>query len=47
MPGVFLVHDGQIIEAFRHRDVADKPDYRAIASRLRQGPDADAGRASG
>jgi peroxiredoxin len=47
MPGVFLVHDGRIVEAFRHRDVADKPDYHAIASRLRQGPDAEVGRASG
>ena len=36
MPGVFLVHDGRVVEAFRHRDVAEKPDYRAIASTLRQ-----------
>jgi hypothetical protein len=46
MPGVFLVQDGQIIKAFRHRDVADKLDYRAIASRLRQLPHAGADRAS-
>ena len=47
MPGVFLVHDGRIVEAFRHRDVADKPDYTAIASRLREMPGMDADRASG
>ena len=47
MPGVFLVQDGRIVEAFRHRDVADKPDYPAIASRLRQMPGTDADRASG
>jgi hypothetical protein len=47
MPGVFLVHDGRIVEAFRHRDVADKPDYTAIASRLREMPGMDAHRASG
>jgi hypothetical protein len=47
MPGVFLVQDGRIVEAFRHRDVADKPDYRAIASRLGQIPQAGADRASG
>lgn len=46
MPGVFLVRDGRIVEAFRHRDVADKPDYRAIASRLRQTPEANIGLAS-
>ena len=47
MPGVFLVSDGRIVEAFRHRDVADKPDYRAIAAALRQRPSAGADRASG
>ena len=47
MPGVFLVQDGQIVEAFRHRDVADKPDYQAIASRLSEAPLANADRASG
>ena len=31
----------------RHRDVADKPDYRAIAARLGRAPDSDADRASG
>jgi hypothetical protein len=47
MPGVFLVQDGRIVEAFRHRDVADKPDYQVIASRLRQMPHVGADRASG
>lgn len=47
MPGVFLVQDGGIVEAFRHRDVADKPDYAAIASRLHQVPRTGADRASG
>ena len=47
MPGVFLVQDGRIVEAFRHRNVADRPDYSAIASRLRQMPHVGADRASG
>jgi hypothetical protein len=47
MSGVFLIQDGRIVEAFRHRDVADKPDYCAIASKLRQMPQAGADRASG
>lgn len=34
MPGVFLVRDGQVLDAFRHRDVAERPDYRAITGRL-------------
>jgi peroxiredoxin len=46
MPGVFLVDDGRIVEAFRHRDVAERPDYRAIAARLQQRPGANAGAAS-
>jgi hypothetical protein len=46
MPGVFLVQDGRVIESFRHQDVADKPDYRAMASRLLQSPRAGADRAS-
>jgi hypothetical protein len=31
MPGVFLVHDGQIRRAFRHPTLADRPDYVALA----------------
>ena len=31
MAGVFLIRDGQIVSAFRHRTVADRPDYGAIA----------------
>ena len=34
MPGVFLVRNGQVVEAFRHRDVAERPDYQAIVARL-------------
>lgn len=32
MPGVFLVYRGQIIRSFRHKTVADRPDYVALAS---------------
>ncbi|MEM0983275.1 MAG: SelL-related redox protein [Planctomycetota bacterium] len=31
MPGVFLVERGEIIHAYRHESVADRPDYEAIA----------------
>ena len=31
MAGVFLVRDGRVASAFRHRTVADRPDYGAIA----------------
>ena len=31
MPGVFLVHNGTILRAFRHETVADRPDYAALA----------------
>jgi len=31
MPGVFLVKDGVVAHAFRHRSAADRPDYCAIA----------------
>jgi len=47
MPGVFLVRDGRILAAFRPRDLADKPDYLAIAPRLRQAPAANIHRSSG
>lgn len=32
MPGVFLVRDGVVARAFRHRSVADRPDYCALAT---------------
>lgn len=32
MPGVFLVRDGVIAQAFRHRSAADRPDYCEIAT---------------
>jgi hypothetical protein len=31
MPGAFLVYHGKILRAFRHRTIADIPDYRALA----------------
>lgn len=34
MPGVFLVDHGRLVEAFRHRDVAERPDYLQIAAAL-------------
>ena len=46
MPGVFLVDDGRVVQAFRHRDVAERPDYRAIAASLQRAAGAEAGAAS-
>ena len=31
MPGVFLLHQGAIVNAYRHRTPADQPDYLALA----------------
>jgi hypothetical protein len=31
MPGTFVLHKGQIVQAFRNRTSADRPDYTAIA----------------
>ena len=31
MPGVFLIHHGKIVRAFRHETAADRPDYAALA----------------
>lgn len=31
MPGVFLLRDGMIVRAFRHRSAADRPDYVGVA----------------
>jgi hypothetical protein len=31
MPGVFLLKDRQIVRAFRHRSIADEPDYLKLA----------------
>ena len=33
MPGVFTVHRSVVIEEFRHRTIADRPDYVAMARR--------------
>lgn len=38
MPGVFLVHQGEIVSAFRHRNLADRPDYVALTAPV---PDED------
>lgn len=32
MPGVFLVHDGRIVKAFRHETAGDRPDYDALST---------------
>jgi len=32
MPGVFLVENGRIVRAFRHRTAADRPDYAALGA---------------
>ncbi len=32
MPGAFLVKDGEIKKAFRHKLVSDRPDYLALAT---------------
>lgn len=32
MPGVFLLHKGEIRKAFRHKLVSDRPDYLALAT---------------
>ncbi len=31
MPGTFLIHKGEIIEAFINETVSDKPDYEGMA----------------
>ncbi len=32
MPGVFLVRDGNVLKAFRHATIADRPDYTSLAA---------------
>jgi len=36
LPGAFLVHRGEVLRAFRHRDAADRPDYCAMSQPLAQ-----------
>jgi hypothetical protein len=31
MPGVFLLHQGRILQGYRHETVGDVPDYEALA----------------
>lgn len=31
MPGVFLIRDGRVVSAYRHRTAADRPDYAGMA----------------
>lgn len=31
MPGVFLIHEGRMVRAFRHDTAADRPDYLSLA----------------
>ena len=35
MPGAFLVRDGRIVHAFRHRSSADRPDYAGMACSMK------------
>jgi hypothetical protein len=37
MPGVFVVHRRAVVEEFRHRAIADRPDYVAMARRSAAG----------
>lgn len=30
MPGAFVLHEGHVIRAFRHRDAADRPDFDGL-----------------
>lgn len=32
MPGTFLVYRGRLLQEFRHRTVADRPDYESLAA---------------
>jgi hypothetical protein len=32
MPGVFLLHDGEILRSYRHKSAADRPDYISLAT---------------
>jgi hypothetical protein len=34
MPGAFVVYRGEIVDSYRHRTAADRPDYTAMACRL-------------
>jgi hypothetical protein len=43
MPGVFVVHGGDVVEEFRHRTIADRPDYLAMARRRGRGVAGDSG----
>jgi peroxiredoxin len=38
MPGVFLVHKGAILRAFRHETAADRPDYQELACGIQPKP---------
>jgi hypothetical protein len=31
MPGVFLLHKGRVLRAYRHESLGDQPDYGALA----------------
>lgn len=42
MPGAFVVRDGKIISAFRHRHSADRPPYGEMACRLDSRPEGSA-----
>lgn len=40
MPGVFLLQDGQVKKAYRHKTAADRPDYLQVALTDSHGPPA-------
>jgi hypothetical protein len=31
MPGVFVLHDGRVVQSFRHENPHDQPEYEALA----------------
>lgn len=38
MPGVFLLHQGQVVRTFRHENSYDRPEYEALATCPIPGP---------
>lgn len=31
VPGAFLLHEGRVLRSHRHEDIAQRPDYAAMA----------------
>jgi hypothetical protein len=38
MPGVFVLRDRKIVNAFRFETIADQPDYRALVDDMQPRP---------